>query len=308
MPTDEKPALSVVVTVLTGAASLRRCLGHLMPQIEARPIEVIVAYESTHQSVDELRLGYPQVVFLDMGVVPTDARPGTQAAVHELHGRCTAGGLNAARGRLLALLVDFGAPRPDWCDQVLASHRLPYGVIGGAVEHTGRGTLNWAVYFQEFGRYQLPLREGPVSYVTDTNVSYKREVLESVRSLWAERYEEATVNWALAERGEVLWQRPQVVVCQDRGKLSFSESVAERYACGRAFGHARVREAKSIWRVLYIALAPVIPVVLLGRMGWKILSGRRNCGRFLLSLPHTVAMILSWSFGELVGHVSDREF
>ena len=144
MSTEKETVLSVIVTVLGGAASLRRCLAHLTPQIGGRPIEVIVAYDSTQRSVDQLRIVYPQVVFLDMGVVPTGARLGTHAAVHELHGRCTAGGLKAARGRLLALLVDFGAPDPDWCDQVLASHKLPYGVIGGAVEHAGQGASTTA--------------------------------------------------------------------------------------------------------------------------------------------------------------------
>jgi hypothetical protein len=307
MSAESKPILSVIVTIVGGATFLHKCLSRLIPQTEGRNIEVIVPYDSTASEIAELKNVFPQVLFVDMGVAKTDGRPGTQQAAHEIFDRRTAAGLNAARGEILALLQDYGSPDPSWCDRVLEAHRLPYDVIGGAVEHGGKGPLNWAVYFLDFGRYQLPLPEGPTDYLTDVNVSYKRAALESVRHLWAERYKEVTVNWALASKGAVLWQRPQIVVWQDRGTLSFSDLVVERFSWGRLFGCIRTREISPLTRLLYIALSPGIPLVLLARMAKKVFSTGRNRGKFMLALPQFAAMTFFWCLGEFAGYLTGRE-
>jgi hypothetical protein len=279
----------------------------LIPQSKGRSVEIIVPYDSSANGIRELENLFPQVRFLDMGVVKTGAPPGTQQAAHEMFDRRTAAGLNVARGEIVALLQDYGAPDPNWCDELLEAHRLPYGVIGGAVEHEGNGVLNWAVYFLDFGRYQVPLREGPSDYLTDVNVSYKRAALESVRHLWTERYKEVTVNWALARQGAVLWQRPQIVVRQDRGQLSFRHLVSERISWGRLFGCIRTREISPFARLLYITLSPGIPLILLGRTALKVFSTRRNRARFMLSLPQLTAMTLFWCLGEFMGYLTARE-
>lgn len=307
MPTENRPTLSVIVTMVGGMTFLQRCLGRLILQTKGRSIEVIVPYDSTANGIVQAKNAFPGVVFIDMGFVKTDAPVGTQQAAHEMFDRRTAAGLNAARGEILALLQDYGAPDPNWCYQILEAHRLPYGVIGGAVEHEGKGALNWAVFFLDFGRHQLPLPEGPAVYLTDVNVSYKRAALESVRDLWAERYKEVTINWALARKGTVLWQRPQMVVRQDRGKLSFRHLITERFSWGRLFGCLRTREISPLTRLLYITLSPGIPVILLARMARKVFTTRRNRSRFILSLPQLAAMTFFWCLGEFVGYLTGRE-
>ena len=299
--------MSVIVTIVGGMSFLYRCLSRLNSQINGRAIEVIVPYDSTASGIAELKNAFSQVLFVDMGVVKTDERPGTQQAAHEMFDRRTAAGLNIARGEILALLQDYGAPDPNWCDEVLEAHRLPYGIIGGAVEHEGKGALNWAVYFLDFGRYQLPLRESQTDYLTDVNVSYKRVALESVRHLWAERYKEVTVNWALARQGIVLWQRPQIVVRQDRGALAFCPLIVERFSWGRLFGCIRTKEISALARLLYIVLGPAIPLILLARTARKVFSGRRNRCRFILSLPQLSAMTFVWCLGEFMGYLTGRE-
>lgn len=307
MSVDQKPELSVVVTIVGGAPFVHRCLANLVPQTEGRNIEVIVPFDSTAHGIDQIRRSFPTVKLIDMGVVKTEGRPGSQQAAHEMFDRRTAAGLNFARGNILALLQDYGAPDPDWCDQVLEAHRHSFAVIGGAVEHAGQGELNWAVYFLDFGRFQLPLREGPSEYLTDVNVSYKRDAIESVRELWTDRYKEVTVNWALARKGMVLWQRPQIVVRQDRGLLSFPSLVVERYSWGRLFGCIRTQEISHVARLFYVLFSPGIPIVLLARTARKVLNGRRNVGRFLASLPQFCAMTFSWCLGEFVGYLTGRE-
>lgn len=306
-PVKSSPDLSVVVTVVGGVPFLRRCLTRLALQAAGRAVEVIVPFDSTSPEIGACRAEFPGVRFVDAGVIATDCKPGTEAAAHEIYDRRTATGLAAAYGEVLALLQDYGAPEPDWCDQLLAAHRLPHGVIGGAVEHEGGGPLNWAVYFQDFGRFQPPLPEGPSPYLTDVNVSYKRAVLDGVRSMWEGRYKEVTVNWALARQGVTLWQRPQVVVRQDRGRLSLRRLVVERYCWGRLFGSIRIRELNTPTRVAYVLLSPAIPLVLLVRMGRKAFAARRQRMAFLRCLPHTAFLTSVWCVGEFVGYLTGRE-
>jgi hypothetical protein len=308
MRDDEKIALSVIVKVVGGRPFLDRCLSRLAPQVRGRRIEVLVPYDATVAGIDDLRMEYSDLIFMDTGVLKTEAPVGTHAAAHEIYDRRISKGLGSARGQILAVLEDYGAPDPDWCDQVLGAHRLPYGAIGGTVEHEGRGALNWAVYLLDFGRYRLPAREGPVRYLTDVNISYKRSVLEGVRDLWQERYQEVTVNWALARKGVVLWQRPQIITRQDRGAMSFGSVVVERFCWGRLFACLRVREMARMSRLLYVLLSPGIPLILLTRMAWKVWMGGRDRARFLAAFPHVVAMTLCWCLGECAGYITGREY
>jgi hypothetical protein len=305
--TDPKAvALSVVITVVGGVRSLRRCLERLVAQINGRAIEILVPYDSTCGEVAALAPEFPEVRFLDRGTVPTACRPGSSAAAHELYDGGKAFGLDRARGDILALLDDTGAPDPDWCDRVLEAHGLPHDVIGGCVEYAGRGLLAWAVYLQDFGRYQWPLAEGPAGYLTDINVSYKRRALLKVREAWQQRYSEATVHWAMARQGVTLWQRPQIVVRQDREPCSLGSTLAERYGWGRLFGSVRARELSWLGRLGYAALSPALPLILIARMARKAL-GTPQRGGFVAAVPALLLLTAAWSLGELTGYVTGRE-
>lgn len=245
--------------------------------------------------------------WLDLGVIPTIAPAGSLSARHELFDRRAAAALNAARGGVVALLQDWGAPAPDWVRRVIAAHRaMPHAAIGGAVEHEGSGSLNWAVYFLDFGRFQLPLAEGPSAYLTDVNVSYKRTALEPLRELWRNRYNEVTINWRLRDRGETLWQHPAMIVWQDRGRLRLRDLIAERLSWGRLFGGARAHYTGSR-RWIYALAAPLIPAVLVGRAARNVFrSGGRNRVPFLKAQPQLWILATAWTAGEWLGYVTGK--
>jgi len=304
---EESPvALSVIITVVGEESLLRRCLARLMPQIQGRAIEIIVPYDSTASQLAPLKKEFPTVLFADMGTVRTNSRPGTFAAAHQIYDCRRSFALDMARGEILAMLDDSAAPDPDWCDQVLEAHRLSHGVIGGCVEYEGSSLLDWALYMQDFGRYQRPLAEGPAHSLTDINVSYKRQALLAVKDRWRERYSEATVHGALARERVTLWQRPQIIVRQDRGALSFRRTLVERYCWGRLFGSVRAGELSFFRRLVYAGLSPVLPMILILRVAKKAL--RAHCGRrFLLALPLLLAFIVAWCLGEFMGNWTGRE-
>jgi hypothetical protein len=306
MHDDEPIPLSVIVTVVGGKDFLPRCLRHLEAQAKERLFEILVPYDTTIKDIVLLQQEFPRVTFVDCGAPETEAPAGSLAAAHELYDLRRAWGLRAARGSIVAMLEDYEIPAASWCAQLLAAHKLPHGVIGGAVEHRGKGLLNWAVYFLDFGRYQLPLSAGPTSYLTDVNVSYKRTALELVRDLWARRYHEVTVHWALARLGVTLWRQPDIVVSQDRGRLSFLRTIGERFAWGRLFGVLRVRELTPAKRWSYVVLSPIIPAVVIGRLFRKVFGGGRCRLQFLAALPFTVLLSFVWCLGEVAGYVTGR--
>jgi hypothetical protein len=242
-----------------------------------------------------------------MGHLKTDARRESAGAEHELYDRRTAYGLAMASGDVLAIVEDYGAPAPDWCERVLIAHQQPHGVIGGAVENEGSGNLNRAVYLLDFGRYQLPLAEGPADYLTDVNVSYKRSALESIRELWAQRYNEVVVHWALSSRGVTLWRDPRIIVCEDRGALRLSSLLRERVAWGRLFGATRARSVPLRRRVWLALASPALPVVLVGRALGGVFARGRERVHSLRVLPELALLAAAWSVGEALGYWSGAE-
>jgi hypothetical protein len=304
---DSALEVSVVIRTVGGAPFVERALRALLPQIDAA-CEVLVPFDATlRDEMSRVEQALPMFRYVDMGAVNTLAPQGSGAADHELYDRRTSAGFCRARGRILASLEDYGVPADDWIEQIRLAHEtLPHGVIGGCVEQASGRLLNWAVYYLDFGRFQPPLAEGPAAYLSDVNVSYKRETLESVRPLWEERYNEARVHWELQRRGTTLWQRPQIAVYQDRGPLTWRRVLRERYSWGRLFGAVRAREHGRGFRLLYAALSPFIPLVLVGRMLRKTLVDRRHVGRFCAALPALLLLAVVWCAGEMVGYVTGR--
>lgn len=298
--------LSIVLIKSGNIETMRRCLEALESQIQGHPYEIIVPVDVHFGNYDKLRARFPQVCFVTLDNPPTRAPVGTALHKHDLFESRVAGGLTAARGEIVGLLQDTFLPDPDWCEKTLAGHRLPHAVIGGAVEQAGKNILGWSVYFLEFSRYMLPLREGPVDYIADVNVSYKRRAIEQLRPLFRPRYNEAVAHWTLKANGEVLWQYPPMVVRQDRGRLTVRQLVAERLSWGAVFGAARAQKISWPMRVVYVLASPAIPFLRVARVARKVFSGGRNIGPFLFSLPTLFAMAVLWSAGEAVGCLTGK--
>ena len=299
--------LSVVMTIVDGGAALERCLTALAAQDAPPPLEVLVPYDDSVPGIEPLRARFPAFRWLPLGPVSTDRQQDSQAGQHELIDRRRSAGLGAAGGDLVAILEDRGVPSPHWARTIVALHeRLPNAVIGGAIDNGRDATLNWAVYFCDFGRYQPPFEPGPRPYVSDVNVSYKRRALEQTRELWQGRYHETTVHWALQRAGEQLYLSPEFGVHEIRDDLRLRGLLSERLGWGRLFAHTRAREIGTVKRLALAGLAPVLPVLLFTRL---ILHQRRRhqtMGPFLRAIPIVVLLLGAWSLGEAAGYLTGR--
>ena len=300
MTKDNGIYLSIIVRVVGGGEFLQNCLISLLQQHVNTSFEIIVPYDLTVKGINELVSQYPQIFFLNMGdLIIDDGSPGS---LHDLYDLRSAAGMRKAKGQIIAQIEDYCIPSPNWCQQILIAHELPYGAIGGAVEHNGERAINWATYFLDFGRYQLPLVEGPTQYLTDINITYKTKTLHAIMDIWETSYNEVRTNWALVKMGETLWCRPQMVVYQDRGKLSLTIAITERYYWGRIFSSIRSEHITWLKRISLILLTPLLPLVLMFRIGKKVFSSRRHRAQFLGAVGHICVLSIFWSLGELIGY------
>jgi hypothetical protein len=300
-----EPELSIVIALIAGRqAALTTCLEALEASTRLYRVGCIVPYDARLDGVEELVQKFPWVDFVDARAAVDEKQFGSSSREH--HDILRALGIRRARGRIIALLEDHGTPSPEWCTAVLQAHQGPYVAIGGAVENGVDRLLNWAVYYCDFGRYQNPVPEGPSEFLSDSNVSYKREALESVKALWFDAFHETSVHWELRRQGEILRLEPRMVVYQTRRTLRLLPALHERYVWGRSFAGTRASETTIARRIVFASLSFLLPVALSWRIVLQSLHRRRYLSRLLLSLPLIVALETIWSLGECVGYVTGR--
>ncbi len=267
-------------------------------------MEVVVPFDESIQEVGELGRRFPAYRFVDLGRFETPTPAGSEFSRHMLYDRRRSGGLKAARGRYVAMLEDRGWPRPDWARTMVRLHQqFPHAAIGGAIVSGAVGTLRQAAFFCDFGRYEPPLEDGDAEYLSDINICYKREALESVRALWDARYQEATVNWALRRQGCHLYLAGGPQVVEQRGPMRLLPALAERVHWGRTFGYVRGRESSRIGCILRAGGTTVLPAILLWRHLSRQFRHRRPANRWAYALPATACLMLFWSIGEMVGEL-----
>jgi hypothetical protein len=150
-----------------------------------------------------------------------------------------------------------------------------------------------------------PVREGPATYLTDCNVSYKRPALTSISDVWAGEFHETSVNWTLQARGESLWLSPRIIVHGHR-RLTLVEAIRDRYAFGRLFASTRVAATTPLGRAFYAGSSFLLPPLLLGRVAVNVLRKRRGGRELARAIPALLCITIVWACGEFVGYLTGR--
>jgi len=304
---NSPPDLTVIVAPVTGGDAIPGCLDAIRAQEDAPEIEVIVPVDGSVANRDGLRRDHPEARLIEVEGTEEDARSGDVGRAHLAIDRRRSAALAAARGRLVALTDEHGRPAPDWAREVVRVHgERPNAVIGGAVENVNPRAVNRALFFMDAGRYQNPVPEGPATYVTDVNVSYKRAKLLEVRETWEEMYVETAVHAALAEKGEVHLLTPKLVMRLDRGPLTLGYALRERFAWARLFAGRRARTVPG-WKRAGLAVgSPLLGPLLLFRQTKLAMVRGRHRGAFFHALPLLLLMDLVWTAGEATGYATGR--
>jgi hypothetical protein len=286
------PSLSVVVVTVYGTSHIGQCLSALGKQIEApNDLEIIVVYNRNDGDMRRLKSRFPEARFFYF----PDRQ--TQNALRSC-------GVKLARGRIVAITVDHCTAEKNWCRRIVMAHGRPFAAIGGAIDMgTQPDTIvNWVVHIYDYcnyGSYLRPFEGGPANDLSDCNVTYKREILDSISDTWLDDFNVSLLNKALLTRGEILWLSPEIIVCQNRD-ITFRKASRVAFQRGRAFASARLAKSSENQRILYTILSPLLPAVLISRLVKNVYRKKKHYSTILLTLPLTLLFILFWSWGEIV--------
>jgi hypothetical protein len=303
-PSD--PLLSVIVTIVDGRPALARLLQALTTQDDAPPMEILVPFDDTVRDVLSLQPQFPNVTFLPFGKVLTEQPATSAGGEHELFDRRRAAGLAAARGDLVAIVEDRGAPRRDWARTAVQLHaKLPHAVIGGAIDPVPSDVLGWAVHVCDYTRYSSPFESGARDWVSDVNVVYKRRAIEQTRTLWKTRYQEPVVHWALQQQGEILFLSNELIVEHQRSPAPLGQLLGERFHWGRLFGAIRGRHLGAATRIVLSVAGPLIPFLVFARHG-RAQMAKGRARQFVRAAPAILLLLVVWSAGEVSGIATRR--
>jgi hypothetical protein len=277
-------SLSIVVGSNGAPGSVEGCLAALAGQTDG--VEVIVC-EPAASGVD-VRDAYPSVRFLERSgaLVPELWRDGIDVAV----------------GDAVALTISPMRPAPDWVARL--RERLGEDeVVAGAID-PGQDLrlVDWAEYFCRYARDMRPFSRRENPEIPGDNCAYRRPLLERTRGIFRDGFWEPEVNRALRGEGVRLWHDPAIVVYQGRS-AGFGPFVRQRLTHGRAYGRQRGARFGRGRNAAALALAFVVPLVLVGRTASEVFSRRRFRGRFIAALPALLAFDTAWAAGEAMGHV-----
>ena len=305
-----KPKLSVVITISSDStagyydpAYLTRCLDSITSQSYPTSIDISVPFPSHLSVYLNLQEHYPEVNFLPLYDPEPSKGPGLS---HRRYDALRAYGLTCAGGEIIAMIEDQEILEPDWAVKMIEAHKKGYAVIGGAVENGVDRPLNWAVYFCDFLNYQNPIIAGETSSASDVNISYKRDVLQSIRSTWQDGFHEPVVHREIIARGFKIGLDPKALVYQRRDGLVLNRTLIERFVWGRHFGALRQRDFPRWKALIYSISSLLLPFILIIRKTTAIMKKERNRGVFFKVLPLTFLLLIFWSFGEMVGYLTAK--
>lgn len=288
---ETRPPVSVVVGALDAAETIGPCLDRLVPQCEALGAELVVVDGSSDGTNAIARAHAPAVRVLRS----------SRRHIPEFW----AEGIAASRGEVVALTTAHAVPAANWLDALLREHRAGHVGVGGAVACAPEaGWVDWAVYLCRYSAFMPPFEAREVPEIAGDNASYRRDALEAVSDSWRAGFWEPPVHAALRARGGTLWLSPAVVV-EHRRSFSARAFLRNRWEHGRQYGHDRAAGAGCLGRWALAARTPLVPAVLLARVGRRVFASGHHLGAFVAASPLLLAFYAAWAAGEAVGALSD---
>jgi hypothetical protein len=282
--------ISIIIASINNPSYLVKCLTAIRQQVGNISAEVIVADCVGTAVTDLLRDEYPEVKLIAFSEFKTVAILRSAAIL-------------AAQGKILAITEDHCIPPLNWYKSIWQAHlKYPAVAIGGAVDNGAIDSLlDWAVFFCEYGKFMSPAPNGIVHDLPAPNVSYKRSALITIKAQIEQGYQETVIHPYLESQGEILWSDPTISMIHHK-HFTLTDFLTERYHYSRAFAGRRNKTMQPFRRLFYLCLAPLLPPLLLVRLGRQVLSRQQYLTKFCLCLPYLVIFTVIWSIGEIVGY------
>jgi len=279
-----------VIASCRALALLERAVASLRPQCARLGAEIVIARSGDEADVAAVRARFP-----DLKVVAI--APG--AGIPRLRGL----GLAATVGDPVAMTEDHCVPAQDWLECLMRHTAAGVDAVGGGMANAPQsGSLSWGAYLSDYGFYSCarPADARPVPLLTAANIAYSRRVVPEVTAWCDEGAWENVVHDRLTEAGRVLRFAPEARVYHDH-RYSLGSFCRDRYEHGWDYARARLTEDPRAPRWRLLALTPLLPLVLIRRIGRSAAGEDRVA--FLRALPVTFAFLCSWAVGEAAGYI-----
>jgi len=292
----ERPRASVVVASFSSREALGACLESL--ELGARGAEIVVATCLPASDVAALRQRF-DARFIEC---PEESDHSAAVLRETRVFRLRTRGVEAARGRVIALLEDHCTVGPTWLDALCAQLEAEPAIAGGPVENARPDdAFAWALYWCEYAALLPPLDAGRVGYLSAVNAAYRRESLDGVRSVWAGGFFDNEVHDALIASGCPLRYAAAAGVRSEL-PFSFRSGAVHLYTGGCRYGVYRARRHPAAKRLLFVPAAVLVPWILLRRI-WRTARERRPelTPTILRRLPWLLGFLFAWGAGEFVG-------
>jgi hypothetical protein len=290
MNSDSAPrALSVIVGSQDAARTIRECLSALEAACEGIDAEILVADASTDESARLARATLPQVRVLS-------------APVGTLVPALWGAGLREARGRVVAFTIAQCVVERQWARALLDGIGAGAAGVGGrlGVRREASATARATFYLRYSAWLSAP--DGPAHEIAGDNAAYDRESLLSVRESSGAPFWEVEAHARLRAAGRTLAIHPGATAWFN-DDTALATMAARRFAHGRHSGSFRVKNGiRTRWQM--VLGAPLVPLVLLLRVGRRVARAPGHMMGFLSSLGAFFVLATAWAAGEAIGGIT----
>lgn len=281
--------VSVIVASVEAEHCIRDCIASILTTARSRKVEVIVADASLDDSAGVVRLSFPDAKLITM-------KPGT------LTPNLWSEGLAHSNGRAVAFTTAHHVVPQAWIAELCSGLESGAAAAGGPIALEQRSTLlDAAIYFLRYSAFmpEATTESHESTEIPGDNSIYRREVIARHESALRDGFWEVELHQLLRVEGEHIRMIP-------RATITFGRSVPlglisrQRFAHGKHFGRWRASQP-SHSRVRIIALAPLVPFVLLARVARRVNRANGRLGLFIRCSPIFLWLAACWAFGEAVG-------
>ena len=219
-------------------------------------------------------------------------------------------GASAARGRVVAFTTTQMLVSGRWGralhDAINGDAVGAAGAIGLARDADGATAALFFVRFSAFLPESVGNDVRVVRDIAGDNAAYLRSAILRHEDLLAEGFWEVEFHRRFERDGHALRLLPDAGATM-RGSVDFTAAVGQRFQHAAEFGASRVRRhGESVWRVALVA--PLVPLLLIMRIGRRVLPHSSYRMPFATSLPWLVVLSVAWAVGEAVGAVRSRRW
>jgi hypothetical protein len=285
-----KRPIAVILASIDAAGTFRGNIARWCQELDGRG-EVLVVDSSRDGTADEIAAGFPQVRVLRR-------EPGRLAP------ELWSDGLAATDAPLVAFSTTRMGPTPGWRLAMLESlEATGAAVVGGPIEPSdtyGHDHVSMAVYLLRYINYLPPLIDRERIEPPGDNAVYVRDRLDGLEAVWEEGFWEVAVYRALRTRGErVVMAGRGAVIHSGEGRLL--PLLRQRYAHACHYGASRAQRFGAADRLARIAVSPLVPAVLLGRIVAALSARGQSLRPWMPALPYVLPLLAAWSLGEARG-------